>query len=99
MEKIKLDEKEINEIKELRKENSKMAVDFGRVRLDMILVKGQLTELEKMDSDMEARFKGNRTKEKKIVEKLNKKSDMAYVQTVIDTGEFTPTEVKDGESK
>jgi len=51
MEKIKLDEKEINEIKELRKENSKMAVDFGRVRLDMILVKGQLTELEKMDSE------------------------------------------------
>tara|TARA_R100001443_G_scaffold56465_5_gene67418 strand:+ start:194 stop:487 length:294 start_codon:yes stop_codon:yes gene_type:complete len=97
MEKIKLDEKEINEIKELRKENSKMAVDFGRVRLDMILVKGQLTELEKMDSDMEARFKGNRTKEKKIVEKLNKKYGAGTID--IDSGEFTPTEVKDGESK
>ena len=97
MKKTKLEEKEINEIKELRQENSRIAVDFGRVRLDIILVKAQLAELEKMDSDMEAKYKGNRTKERKIVEKLNKKYGAGTID--IDSGEFTATEPKDGESK
>ena len=35
---IKLEEKELNEIKSLREENSRLTVDFGRIRLEMILL-------------------------------------------------------------
>ena len=85
---IKLEEKEIKEIREIRGENSRMTVDFGRIRLEIILLKAKLSELEKMDSDMEAKYKGNRTKEHKISEKLNKKYGMGTVN--IDKGTFIP---------
>tara|TARA_X000001388_G_C2204097_1_gene112433 strand:- start:35 stop:328 length:294 start_codon:yes stop_codon:yes gene_type:complete len=91
---IKLEEKDLNEIKSLRDENSRLTVDFGRVRLEMILLRAKLGEMEKMDADMEAKYKGNRTKEKKLVEKLNKKYGRGSVD--IDKGIFTPVEDNNG---
>ena len=58
MKKIKLEDKELKEIREIRQENSKMMVDFGRIKIDLILVKAKLEEMEKLESDMVARFKG-----------------------------------------
>tara|TARA_R100000808_G_C2120957_1_gene132272 strand:+ start:35 stop:331 length:297 start_codon:yes stop_codon:yes gene_type:complete len=94
--KIKLEEKEIKEIKEIRSDNNKLAFDFGRVRLDIIMLKNRLSEVEKLDSDMEAKFKGNQTKEQKIYEKLKKKYGEGTLN--IETGEFISIEKKDGES-
>ena len=91
---IKLEEKELKEIKEIRQENSRMTVDFGRLRLDIIMVKARLMELEKMDSDTESRFKGNQTKERKISEKLKKKYGDGSIN--LDKGVFTPIEEKNG---
>jgi regulator of replication initiation timing len=88
MEKIKIEEKELKEIKEIRKDNSKMMVDFGRIRVDVILLKSRLTDLEKMESDMTAKFKGNQTKEAKISEKLKKKYGDGTIN--LDEGVFTP---------
>ena len=45
---------------------------------------------------MEAKYKGNRTKEQKISEKLNKRYGIGTVD--IEKGIFTSTENKDGES-
>ncbi len=87
---IKIEEKDLNEIRSLRHDNSKLTVDFGRIRLEMILLRAQLGEMEKMDGDMEAKYKGNRTKEKKLVEKLNKKYGPGTVD--IDKGVFTPAD-------
>jgi len=91
---IKLEEKELKEIKSLREENSRLTVDFGRIRLEMILLQAKLKEMERMDDDMEAKYKGNRTKEKKLVEKLNKKYGRGTVD--IDKGMFTPIEESNG---
>tara|TARA_R110002020_G_scaffold381732_2_gene592613 strand:+ start:543 stop:836 length:294 start_codon:yes stop_codon:yes gene_type:complete len=91
---IKLEEKDLNEIKSLRDENSRLTVDFGRVRLEMILLRAKLSEMEKMDNDMEAKYKGNRTKEKKLVEKLNKKYGRGSVD--IEKGIFIPVEDNNG---
>ena len=68
MEKIKLEEKELKEIREIRGENTRMTVDFGRIKMDIIMMKAKLSELEKMEDDMTARFKGNQTKEAKIAD-------------------------------
>ena len=83
-------------IREIREEASKMTVDFGRVRLDIIMLKARLMEMEKIDSDLEAKFKGNQTKEAKIGEKLKKKYGEGTVN--IDQGVFIPIQNKDGES-
>ena len=93
---IKLEEKELKEIREIREVASKMTVDFGRVRLDIIMLKARLMEMEKIDSDLEAKFKGNQTKEAKIGEKLKKKYGEGTVN--IDQGVFIPIQNKDGES-
>ena len=54
-------------------------------------------EVEKMESDMEARFKGNMTKEKKMLDKLNKKYGEGSVDLA--NGIFTPTAIDNGEEK
>lgn len=69
----KLEEKELKEIKELNEDKSKLTFDFGNLRMELILVKAKLMELEKIDSDMEAKFKGSENKINKIMEKLRKK--------------------------
>tara|TARA_Y100001938_G_C8002952_1_gene385713 strand:- start:183 stop:476 length:294 start_codon:yes stop_codon:yes gene_type:complete len=93
---IKLEEKEIKEIKQIREDNSRMMVDFGRVRVELIMIKAKLMEMEKIEDDLTARFKGNQTKENKISEKLKKKYGDGTVN--LDKGTFTPLEKNDGKS-
>jgi regulator of replication initiation timing len=97
MEQIKLEEKELKEIQTIKEDNSSLTIDFGKIKLDLIMVKAKLMELEKLESDMEAKFKGNMTKERKTMDKLNKK----YGEGSIDlaNGIFTPTTKIDGEEK
>ena len=70
---IKLEEKELKEIKELNEDKSKLTFEFGNLRMELILVRAKLMELEKIDSDMEAKFKGSESKISKVMEKLRKK--------------------------
>jgi hypothetical protein len=96
METIKIEEKELKEIKDLRAENSRMTFDFGRIKMDIILVKARLTELEKLENDMTAKFKGNQSKEAKLTEKLKKKYGDGTIN--LEEGVFTPIEKTDGKS-
>ena len=96
METIKIEEKELKEVKDLRAENSRMTFDFGRIKMDIILIKSRLTELEKLESDMTAKFKGNQSKEVKLTEKLKKKYGDGTIN--LEEGVFTPVEKKDGKS-
>tara|TARA_R100001594_G_scaffold139074_1_gene183173 strand:- start:909 stop:1199 length:291 start_codon:yes stop_codon:yes gene_type:complete len=96
MEKIKIEEKELTEIKELRQENSRMMMEFGKLKMDIILVGARLDEMVKREDDMTAKFKGNQTKEAKIADKLKKKYGDGTIN--LDEGVFTPLEGKDGES-
>jgi hypothetical protein len=97
MESKKLTKEEIQEIKTLNEEKNKLTFNFGRLKTDMILVDAKMKELVKMEEDMVANFKGNETKAKKIMEKLNKSYGDGSID--IDTGTFTPTAKKeDGKS-
>tara|TARA_R100001594_G_C3878309_1_gene225269 strand:+ start:188 stop:478 length:291 start_codon:yes stop_codon:yes gene_type:complete len=96
METIKIEEKELKEVKDLRAENSRMTFDFGRIKMDIILIKARLTELEKLENDMTAKFKGNQSKEAKLTEKLKKKYGDGTIN--LEEGVFTPVEKTDGKS-
>ena len=90
MENKKLEEKEIKELQELNAEKNTLTVNFGRLKTDMILVDAKMKELIKMEEDMVAKFKGNETKGKKVMEKMNKKYGDGTIN--IDNGTFTPEE-------
>ena len=97
MEAKKLEEKEIKELQELNAEKNTLTVNFGRLKTDMILVDAKMKELIKMEEDMVAKFKGNETKGKKVMEKMNKKYGDGTIN--IDNGTFTPTaKTEDGKS-
>jgi hypothetical protein len=97
MENKKLEEKEIKELQELNAEKNTLTVNFGRLKTDMILVDAKMKELIKMEEDMVAKFKGNETKGKKVMEKMNKKYGDGTIN--IDNGTFTPTaKTEDGKS-
>ena len=76
---IKIDEKEIKQIKDNREENSKMMFDFGKIKLERINLEHRMRELDKIESDMSAKYKGNMTKERKIADKLKEKHGEGYV--------------------
>ena len=88
---------ELKEIQSIKEENSRITVDFGKIKLDLIMLKARLMEVEKLESDMEAKFKGNMTKEKKMLDKLNKKYGEGSVDLA--NGIFTPTATDNGEGK
>tara|TARA_R100000458_G_scaffold38457_1_gene35964 strand:- start:355 stop:645 length:291 start_codon:yes stop_codon:yes gene_type:complete len=94
METKNLEEKELNEIKEIASEKNQLTVDLGKLKTDMILVGAQMKELEKMEEDMVAKFKGNQTKGKKLMDKMNKKYGSGTIN--IDEGVFTPSPEENG---
>tara|TARA_R100000458_G_C8154601_1_gene161019 strand:+ start:246 stop:539 length:294 start_codon:yes stop_codon:yes gene_type:complete len=93
---IKLEEKELKEVKQIREENSRMMVDFGRIKVELIMLRAKLMEMEKIEDDLTAKFKGNQTKEGKISEKFKKKYGDGTIN--LDNGTFTPTEQNNGKS-
>ena len=93
---IKLEEKELKEVKQIREENSRMMVDFGRIKVELIMLKAKLAEMEKIEDDLTAKFKGNQTKENKISEKFKKKYGDGTIN--LDNGTFTSTVQNNGKS-
>lgn len=91
---IKLDEKEIKEIQELRETNNRLAFDFGRIKIDIINAKARLITLEKLEEDRVASYKGNLKKEEKIIDKLNKKYGKGQVNIM--KGVFIPDNSENG---
>tara|TARA_R100001594_G_scaffold132127_1_gene172162 strand:+ start:2053 stop:2343 length:291 start_codon:yes stop_codon:yes gene_type:complete len=95
MEQTKLKEEELKEIKKLSEEKNQLTVNFGRLKTDMILLDARMKDLVKMEEDMVAKFKGNETKAKKMMEKFNKTYGDGTIN--IDEGTFSPSPKKDGE--
>ena len=93
MENKKLTKEELQEIKNLNEEKNKLTFNFGRLKTDMILVEAKMKELVKMEEDMVAKFKGNETKAKKMMDKLNKSYGDGSINVV--DGTFTPTPKKE----
>ena len=95
MEQIKIEEKDLKELQNLNEEKSKLTIDFGRLKTDMILVDAKMKELSKMEDDMVSKFKGNETKAKKMMEKFNKKYGDGSIN--INDGTFTPSPKENGQ--
>lgn len=93
MESKKIEEKEINEIKEIGTEKNQITIDLGKIKTDIILMESQLDNIKKMEEDMIAKFKGNQTKGKKMMDKMNKKYGAGTIN--IDEGVFTPSPEKE----
>ena len=93
MENKKLTKEELQEIKSLNEEKNKLTFNFGRLKTDMILVEAKMKELVKMEEDMVAKFKGNETKAKKMMDKLNKTYGDGSVN--VEDGTFTPVAKKE----
>lgn len=93
MESKKIEEKEINEIKEIGTEKNQITIDLGKIKTDIILMEAQLDNIKKMEEDMIAKFKGNQTKGKKMMDKMNKKYGSGTIN--IDEGVFTPSPEKE----
>jgi len=70
---IKLDEKEIKEVRELREAITRLSFDFGRIKIEMLGAKAKVLSLEKLEEDKTNEYNGKVKMEEKIVEKLNKK--------------------------
>jgi|TARA_R100001129_G_scaffold80716_1_gene54887 hypothetical protein len=85
-----IEEKDLKELKELNTEKNTLTINFGRLKTDMILLDAKMKELAKMEEDMVAKFKGNETKGKKAMERMNKKYGSGTIN--IDNGTFTPEE-------
>ena len=64
MEKIKLEEKELKELKQIREENSRMVVDFGRIKVELIMLKAKVMEMQKINLD-EGAFTPTKVADKK----------------------------------
>jgi|TARA_R100001086_G_scaffold67436_3_gene31580 hypothetical protein len=69
----KLEEKEISEIRTARADNGMIAYELGRIKIEQINLESRLDDLDKMEEDMIARYKGNVKKERKMNTKLSKK--------------------------
>ena len=76
---IKIEDNIIKEVSEIRGEVNTMAFNFGKLRLEKISLENRLKEIEKTESDMTAKYKGNMTKERKIADKLKEKHGEGYV--------------------
>ena len=70
---IKLDDKEIKEIRELRESLTRLSFEFGRIKIESIGAKAKVLSLEKLEEDKVNEYNGKTRMEEKIVEKLNKK--------------------------
>ena len=73
MKENKLDEKEISEIRNARADNGMIAYEMGRLKIEVINLESRLDDLDKMEEDMVARYKGNVKKEMKMTSKLSKR--------------------------
>ena len=87
---IKIDKNIIDDVTKLRNEITKIMFDFGNLKLERINLEQRMSDIEKMESDMAAKYKGNMTREQRIAEKLKEKHGEGVVN--LDKGVFIPSE-------
>lgn len=87
---IKIDKHIIDDVTKLRNEVNKIMFDFGNFKLERINLEQRISDIEKIESDMAAKYKGNITREQRIAEKLKEKHGEGIVN--LEKGVFIPSE-------
>ena len=67
---IKIDETIIKDVTKLRNDVSKIMFDFGNLKLERINLEQRISDIDKIESDMAAKYKVSVTREQRIAEKL-----------------------------
>tara|TARA_R100001224_G_C4000167_1_gene142346 strand:+ start:204 stop:488 length:285 start_codon:yes stop_codon:yes gene_type:complete len=89
---INIDDNLIEDVKKAREENNRLMFEFGNLKLERISLEQRMNDIEKLESDMTAKYKGNVSKEQKVANKLKNKYGDGVVN--LDKGIFIPNEDK-----
>ncbi len=85
---IKFTEEELKEITNLRDESQAKVVEFGQLKLDILLTNQRLSRLNEMEAEAEKSYVSLQDKEVELVNRLKEKYGVGTVD--IASGEFIP---------
>jgi hypothetical protein len=85
---IKLTTEEIELINKLGSVYSRITAEFGQIKIEKILLKGQLSRLEELETSLTEEYLDNQTSEQLFAESIQKKYGEGEIN--LETGEFIP---------
>jgi predicted nuclease with TOPRIM domain len=87
---IKFTEEEISEINSLRENNQTKILEFGQVRMETLMTRKRLTQLDELEAKLEDDVNTLQKKELDLVDSLTKKYGVGSLD--LESGVFRPTE-------
>ena len=87
-EKIKFTEDELKQITELRDNSQAKVVEFGQLKLDILLTKQRLNQLNSLEEAAEKDYESLQAKEVELVNSFKEKYGVGTVDLA--SGEFVP---------
>ena len=85
---IKFTEEELKEITNLRDASQAKVIEFGQIKLDILLINQRLEQLKEIEATAEKSYVGLQNKEVELVNKLKEKYGVGTVD--LSSGEFIP---------
>lgn len=85
---IKLTSEEIEVLKSLGESYARITAEFGQIKIEKILLHGQLSRLKEIEDKLTEEYIAAQTKEQSFAEEIQKKYGEGEIN--LETGEFTP---------
>jgi len=85
---IKFTEEELKEVTELRDASQAKVVEFGQLKLEKLLTKNRLSQLDQLEEEAENGYIDLQKQEAELVAKLKEKYGAGTVD--VESGEFVP---------
>ena len=85
---IKFTPKELQKITDLRDASQAKVIEFGQIKLDILLINQRLEQLKEIEATAEKSYVGLQNKEVELVNKLKEKYGVGTVD--LSSGEFIP---------
>ena len=85
---IKFTEDELKQITELRDQSQEKVIEFGQLKIDVMLTKQRLDNLAKAEEEAELNYKALQEKEVELVNTFKEKYGVGTVD--LSSGEFVP---------
>ena len=87
---IKFTEEEISEINSLRENNQTKILEFGQIRMETLMTRKRLAQLDELESQLEDDVNTLQKKEVDLVDSLTKKYGIGSLD--LESGVFRPAE-------
>ena len=85
---IKFTKEELDQIKELRDAHANKVLEFGRMKVELLLTEQRLNSLKDAEENIQNDYIGLQEKEQKLVQELNEKYGAGTVD--LESGTFIP---------